>query len=177
MNHLSTEKTKCRKPQRSANAAIPETIAASDLAALTGLSDRRHRQLAERGYMPVPVRGVYKLRPAVAGVVKYYQQRAKAEDPLSKARLEEIESRTELNRLAIDQKRGQLAPVAEVAAIYNKYLASAKSRIDGDPKLGREEKDKIIEDLGHLLDVAFGVPSPTAPAQPKRRRGNSTEGC
>lgn len=140
--------------------SIPDTIEAQDLASLTGLSDRRHRQLAERGYMPMPVRGVYKLRPAVAGIVKYYQQRAKAEDPLRKARQEEIKSRTKLNNLTIAARQRTMVPVAEAVQVLGKFLSEAKGKIYGHPKLEQEEKDALLECLGQCLDVAFTQPPP-----------------
>ena len=49
-----------------------------------------------------------------------------------------------------------MAPVSELIPLFGKYCSAARARIDGDPKLDREEKDKIIEDLGKLLDVACG---------------------
>jgi phage terminase Nu1 subunit (DNA packaging protein) len=75
-------------------------------------------------------------------------------------------TREQADKLALDneQSRRSLVPVQELIPMLGKFLSAARARIDGDPKLEREEKDKIIEDLGKCLDVAHGLTQGTAPA-------------
>jgi hypothetical protein len=61
------------KPEQ---AAPPDakTIAAEALCALTGLTDRRHRQIAKAGYFPPPIRGQYQLTATLQGMFRYYRE-------------------------------------------------------------------------------------------------------
>lgn len=52
----------------------PGTISADKLCELTGLSDRRHRQLAKDGYFPPPLRGQYQANATIAGLFKHFQE-------------------------------------------------------------------------------------------------------
>lgn len=67
-------------PKRSKTSAKPtpqrnvSTISAEELCGLTGLTDRRHRQLAEQGYFPAPIKSQYQLEPALRGLFSYYRQ-------------------------------------------------------------------------------------------------------
>lgn len=74
-------------------------------------------------------------------------------------------TREQADKLALEneQTRKIMAPVTELIPLFGKYCSAARARIDGDPKLDREEKDKIIEDIGKLLDVACGLTSGAAP--------------
>jgi hypothetical protein len=60
--------------------------------------------------------------------------------------------------------RKTMVPVGDMVGLLGKFLSAARARVDGDPKLEREEKDKIIEDLGKCLDVACGFAPGAAPA-------------
>lgn len=52
----------------------PQTISAAKLSALTGLSDRRHRELAKDGYFPPPTKGQYIVAPTVSGLFRYFRE-------------------------------------------------------------------------------------------------------
>jgi len=147
-----------------------KTITAKEFCTITGLSDRRHRQLAEAGYFPLPVRGCYDLSKAVSGIIRFYRERAH-EDPLKEARLAKVESETELNRLTINERERKLVPVDELIPLLGKFLSAARARIDGDPKLERDEKDAIIEDLGKCLDAALGMQTP----EPETEAGSKAQ--
>ena len=51
------------------------TIPPSQLARLSGLSERRLRQLAAEGWFPRPTRSGYPLVPAIQGLLKFYRER------------------------------------------------------------------------------------------------------
>lgn len=51
-------------------------ISAAELSSLTGLTDRRHRQLAGEGYFRPPIRGAYG-PDVVPGLFKYFQEQAR----------------------------------------------------------------------------------------------------
>ncbi len=68
------------------------------------------------------------------------------------------------------ERRGLLVRVDVIAQAVNRAIAAAKAAIDSASNLEREDKDKIMQQLGRLWDDAFGVSSadksdmePTAP--------------
>ena len=66
--------------------AGPEKISASDLELLTGLTDRRHRQIAEEGYFPKPEHSRYLRDETIAGLFRFYRERSER-DTLTKERV------------------------------------------------------------------------------------------
>ncbi len=61
------------------------------------------------------------------------------------------------------ETRGELANVKDLAVVTNRAIAAVKARIDSASNLEREDKDKILVELGKLWDGAFGVSSTDAP--------------
>ncbi|HNQ89032.1 MAG TPA: hypothetical protein PKM73_10495 [Verrucomicrobiota bacterium] len=51
------------------------TIAIAQLARLSGLTDRRLRELAVEGWFPKAVEGHYELVPTIQGLLRYYRER------------------------------------------------------------------------------------------------------
>lgn len=51
-------------------------LSAEKLTALTGLTDRRHRQIAKAGYFPPPYRGQYQQGPTILGMFRYYREKS-----------------------------------------------------------------------------------------------------
>ena len=66
--------------------------------------------------------------------------------------------REQADKLALDneQSRQQLVPLSELLPKLEQYVAAARARIDGDPKLDRDEKDKIMRDIARVGTVAIG---------------------
>jgi len=80
-----------------------QTISAEKLAALTGYTDRRHRQLASAGYFPPPVDSQYQLVPTIQGLFRYFRQRAESTD----AKAKKLEADTKQSIEAAKLKRSQ----------------------------------------------------------------------
>ncbi len=55
--------------------AEPGTIATLQLSRLSGLTERRLRELSAEGWLPKPANGVYQLVPAIQGLLRYYRER------------------------------------------------------------------------------------------------------
>jgi hypothetical protein len=55
--------------------AEPGTITTAQLARLSGLTDRRLRELSAEGWLPKPVDGTCQLVPAIQGLLRYYRER------------------------------------------------------------------------------------------------------
>ena len=58
----------------------PGTISATQLANLSGLSERQLRRHADDGWLPRPVKNEYLLVPAIRGLLRYYQERERTSE-------------------------------------------------------------------------------------------------
>lgn len=121
-----------------------QTITAEKLCALTGLTDRRHRQIAKEGYFPPPIQGEYQLNATIAGMFRYYREayqktnRTLAEDKQTKIRRE-----IELLELKISEQNRQLVPISEVDRVWSAATAAARQCIIAS-ELPKREKDEIV---------------------------------
>jgi hypothetical protein len=103
-------------------------IGAVELSALTGLSDRRHRQLAKDGYFPDPVESEYDRTATIRGLFKYYRehnQRTKEKIIGTKDRKTQLEMR--ILRARFERENGLVVPRYAV----DRMLARAGSLIRG----------------------------------------------
>lgn len=66
--------------------ATPDLISGDELELLTGLTDRRHRQIAQEGFFSKPEMGKYLRAEALAGMFRYYRERNE-KDALTKERI------------------------------------------------------------------------------------------
>lgn len=102
-----------------------QLISAEKLCALSGLSDRRHRQLAGDGYFPPPIESQYQLVPTISGLFRYYREH----NQRTKERLvdtKDIKSQRE-TRL-IDLKIAQIERKSIDKAEVNKLLLHVSSQ-------------------------------------------------
>lgn len=83
-----------------------KTLSAEVLCSLTGLTDRRHRQIAKEGFFPPPVKGQYQLTPTLQGMFKYYRELGERQrhkrDEIDDEKLRKL-------KLANDETAGRLA--------------------------------------------------------------------
>ena len=101
-----------------------QTIHGEKLEALTGLTDRRHRQLAKAGYFPSPVRGMYQLVATLRGMFNYYREllNESADDKLKLVRRQLLEDK--LARI-----RGELVKTDELRLEVSTAIVACKARI------------------------------------------------
>src|SRR3954470_22620600 len=93
------------------------TISSEKLCALTGLSDRRHRQLAKEGFFPPPNRGKYQAWPAITGLFKYHrEQLAKKDDTLAAERAKYMKARREKAEIETAIMKGEYYKADNVSA-------------------------------------------------------------
>src|SRR5437667_7751758 len=64
------------KPPQSSDPPSGGTISAERLCSLSGLTDRRHRQLASQGFFPPPIRGDYQAGATIQGLLRYYREQS-----------------------------------------------------------------------------------------------------
>lgn len=98
--------------------AQEKTIHASQLEQLTGLTDRRLRQIAKLGFFPAPKGGVYPFASTLRGLFIYYRGLNQNEMRQNKL-MEEHRKLKILN----DLKEGQLVPVEKVKHTHSRTLA------------------------------------------------------
>lgn len=98
---------------------MADTITADKLCALTGLTDRRHRQLAKAGYFPPPKNAEYDLALTVKGLFDYYRQTKETRDVILDARVKLIEAQEELARSDARRKNRE-----EKEALHELYRES-----------------------------------------------------
>ena len=94
-------------------ADLPATIPGKVLVALTGLTDRRFRQLADQGYFPVPVKSMYQTSETLTGLFRYYREA----DQRIRNKKDAIDSE-KLKRLKRENKKeeGELTETSKLAA-------------------------------------------------------------
>ena len=74
-----------------------QTISGEQLCTLTGLSDRRHRQLAKDGYFPPPMKGQYQLTLTLQGMFRYYRDlQSRSNDDFALERLRKTRAEANL---------------------------------------------------------------------------------
>lgn len=85
--------------------ASPGKVSAAQLASDSGFTERHLRDLAKKGVIPSPKRGVYDQVPALLGLLKYRTQQCEdAESGMAAARKAYVEKRTAVD----EQKRVKL---------------------------------------------------------------------
>lgn len=96
-----------------------QTITADKLCVLTGLTDRRHHQIADEGYFPKPNRGEYALVPTIQGLFRYYRELSqKAKSKLVELNESKAESESKILRLKLAKEEKKSVDKSEVNALF-----------------------------------------------------------
>jgi hypothetical protein len=83
-----------------------QTLSAERLCTLTGLTDRRHRQLAAEGYFPAPIKGQYQLTPTIQGMFRYFRdQMNRGNDEFGIERLRKTRAEANLAEIRLAKER------------------------------------------------------------------------
>lgn len=100
-----------------------QTISAEKLCALTGLTDRRHRQIAKEGFFPPPIKGQYQLAQTLQGLFRYYREMGE----YKKNRKEKIdEEKHRKLKLENDETEGRLTDTNKLAEMVAPSLAEVR---------------------------------------------------
>jgi hypothetical protein len=142
---------------------LPPTITSDELREITGLTDIRHRQLANEGYYPPPIRGRYELRAVFRGFVRYItKHREERETRLTALRERALTNQNEAMEFVMAQRSSQYLSVEEVAAKLSPALTAMRQIIISS-MLVPEEKEKLLDNLSHALEE--GIQKPLARAR------------
>jgi hypothetical protein len=153
----------------------PATITGEQLEALTGLTDRRIRQLAKLGYFPPPVRGVYQQVATVRGLFKYYREdRNNATSSFQEARTRKMTAEAELAQIKVAEAKHELISVPEAvdfmahfAAKLNQLLTQkieteTPARLLGkDIVASRAEARQIHDEIWEVCNAGLNEWQPT----------------
>jgi len=107
----------------------PQTITADKLCALTGLTDRRHRQLAAQGFFPPPIGAHYQLAPTIQGMFRFYREVSiRHRGTLSDAKLGKTDAERKLAELALKKALREVLPAKAVARSWSYLLQGVRVR-------------------------------------------------
>jgi len=138
--------------------AESQTISAEKLCALTGLTDRRHRQLATQGFFPPPIKSEYQMASAIRGLFRYYREmNHRRNETIAEKKEKKLDSENALLELDLAERRMRVVSVEEMASRLSPALAAMRQRILSST-LTESEQGELLEDLGRLLDDAIKRP-------------------
>lgn len=128
----------------------PETISLGQLCSLTGLSDQRHRQIAQAGFFPASENGAWRTEVTLAGMIRYYRDLAtKRSDDMSAEQLRQARADADVSEMKRDQRRGELFERANVLAAWQEVINELRDVVL-TLDLAKEDRARII---GALRDI------------------------
>jgi len=90
------------------------TLTGLQLEALTGLTDRRVRQIAKQGYFPAPINGVYQMSVTIRGMFKYYHEnRGEKLEVMQDAKLSKLQAEAEMAQIKLATTKGDVISLPE----------------------------------------------------------------
>ena len=118
------------KPAGKKLSDAPEMISGEKLCTYTGLSDRRHRQLAAEGYFPVPVESMYDLGKTVSGIIRYYREaQGKSKLNLNELKAGKLERENKKLDFDIERISGQTVGIAALSEFMLRVSTKLKIRL------------------------------------------------
>jgi hypothetical protein len=120
-----------------------QTLSAEDLCKLTGLTDRRHRQLAQEGYFPHPVKSMYLLTPTIRGIFKYYREHnQQTREKIYNTKDQKTQKEVRLLDLKIAREERKVVDRAEVGALHMRIGTLMRGRLYA--ALEREYPGRVV---------------------------------
>jgi hypothetical protein len=134
-------------------------IAGRALCEITGLTDRRHRQLAADGYFPAPIRGKYETKATLAGLFRYYREQCGRKSDTLKVEQEKLtrtkrETAEEELRILREQyvKTAEIGPALRNLSLQQRATLQRKLENELGPKLPGKSYAEIRPLLAGLVD-------------------------
>jgi hypothetical protein len=133
------------------------TLTGGQMEALTGLTERRLRQIAKLGYFPPPERGQFQQTATIRGLFKYYREdNQRTNNSMAGLKANKLQAEGELVRIKVEKARGNLIPVEEVhevhAYVFNTMVSTFRQRIENDLPLQAE--GKTVPEIRRLARAA-----------------------
>ena len=110
--------------------AETQTISGERLCTLTGLTDRRHRQLAANGYFPSPIKGQYQLTPTIQGMFRYYRElQGRSNDEFALERLRKTRAEANLAELKLSRERKESLDAPSVFKAWENIILTMRQKL------------------------------------------------
>ena len=105
-------------------------ISAEMLCEITKLTDRRHRQLADDGYFPPPIAGVYQMVPTLTGIVNYLREMAdRNSDSMAEEKLRKTRAERQLAELKLSRERHESLDAQAVIKAWSGILVTIRQKL------------------------------------------------
>lgn len=145
----------------------PQRITAEKLCTLTGLTDRRHRQLAKDGWFPHPSKEGYLLTPTIAGMLKYYRESfQKTSRTLAEDKQVKLKKEIELLDLKIEEQNRQLVPIVEVDRVWGAVCVAVRQWLLVDENIPQKSKDTLLKQFSSVQVADFYRKDPDEEGDP-----------
>ena len=121
-------------------------IDSATLSRLTGLSDRRHRQIADEGFFPPPSKGLYQFEPTLTGLFNYYkEQNNRGQGELAIERLRKTRAEANLAEIRLAKERKDALDRKSVLRCWENILMTIRQKILALP-------NKVAPRLAYMED-------------------------
>ncbi len=121
----------------------PKTISADRLCELSGLTHRRHLQLASDGFFPAPVEMTWQLEPTIQGLFRYYREHnTRTKEKLVNTKDEKTQKEIRLLDMKIEEQERQSVKRSEVSKLL--LQVSSKQKAVLFAALEREYPGKVV---------------------------------
>jgi len=135
------------------------TITAEQLCAITGLTDRRHRQLATQGYFPPPIKGRYQKEKVLVGVITHQRQLLqKKNDNLEKEKFAYTKAKREMAEEELAEFRKQyiakdsIGPALRNISLHQRAALQLKLEQELGPSLAGLTTHEILNRIRAAVD-------------------------
>jgi hypothetical protein len=143
---------------------LVRTISADELCGLTGLTDRRHRQLAKDGWWPAKEPGGWRRDETLAGVIKYFREQLHRRDDslkqeqrkLAIARREKTQEETAVLRNQY-VKRAEIGPALRNLSLHQRSTLQFQLENVLAPKLAGKTTVEILAECRSAVDQVCRV--------------------
>jgi hypothetical protein len=146
-------------PAAETAAPLLQTISAEELCAITGLTDRQHRNLAKAGYFPPPIRGQYQREATKDGLIRYQRELLEKKDDTLKQEQKKLTTAkrkiAEKELQIMDEeyvRKDQLGPALRNISLHQRTVLQSKLENEIAPNLGGLTPVEIRARLAAAVD-------------------------
>jgi len=112
--------------------AESQTIDAEKLCALTGVTDRRHRQIAKDGYFPPPLNGQYQFAATLQGLFRYYRELSKKRhSSIEDEKRKKLTAERKIEELKLARMMGNSLEAESVVRAWQGVVMIARQKLLG----------------------------------------------
>lgn len=151
-----------------------EILTAEKFCEITNLTDRRHRQLANEGYFPPPIKGVYQLTPCLAGIVRYLREMAEKNlEEMATEKLKKTKAERQLAELRLSRERHESLDARTVVKTWQGILLTIRQKLLAlpskvSPRLAYVDQQPEVEEIleKEVTDALVDLSKPVEYDQP-----------